>query len=110
MPVMVRFNDQAVFLDELAKFHLGPRVVRVCVRRETVADVVFFVDFALVAGFLDDEQRLFELVARLGSQTASHEDSEFFRSIEERRLALIDAVRALGHEVRSGRFLLEQRP
>lgn len=110
MSLMIRFNADSEFLEELGKFHIGPRVVRVTTRSEPSPQFPMLCLFTIIAGFVDDEGRLVELVSYVGDVMRDDDNNPFWSVLANRRAALIDAVRALGHEVRSGRFLLEQRP
>jgi hypothetical protein len=106
---MITFSDAGEFLEEL-KANSGKRLLRVTTRREMNGAMPIW-HLSLVAGFIDRGGRLVELTRYIGD-VMSHADakSPTWMKLDEERESLKAALSELGHEVRAGRFLLEQRP
>lgn len=106
---IISFNDAPEFLEELGRSP-EPRVVRLTIRREQVGVGMPLLHYHLLAGYVDDDGRLVELMLYLGEAMSHEQNPPVFGAIEKRRGALIASIKDFGHEVRSGRYRLEQRP
>lgn len=110
---MVVFNDVEEWLAELKVEALQRNhtwIARVCTMRRSQGSMAPLFSYHLVAGFLNAQGLLVEAVEYVGDAMLLDKESRVFAKLEEKRVALIAALNEAGVWVRSGRYVLEQKP